>query len=250
LAERVWAAAESAAVNRVLIFQQARQDRTPIDPELINKEVQRQRSSAGCRPGFDEGALRLQVESSLRYTRAAEKIAGNIPRPTHQDVLRFYDLYRENFRRPPSIRARHIVKHIDELQTEAQALAGIQVAAAALIAGASFSDVVANHSDCTDNGGDLGTFERGIMVEEFDNVVFSLTPGERSAIFQTAFGYHIAEVTECNADGVADFEDVRGDIERVMIAMTTQEKLLRGLETLRTTSTITRVANQSRATGT
>ena len=42
------------------------------------------------------------------------------------------------------------------------------------------------HPGFKGGGGDLGSFERGVMVEEFDNVVFAMKPGERSPIFRNA----------------------------------------------------------------
>jgi peptidyl-prolyl cis-trans isomerase C len=44
-------------------------------------------------------------------------------------------------------------------------------------------------------GGELGTFGRGQMVPEFDQVVFSAPVGVVQGPVKTQFGYHLVEVT-------------------------------------------------------
>jgi peptidyl-prolyl cis-trans isomerase C len=63
--------------------------------------------------------------------------------------------------------------------------------------GADFADLAKAHSKCPSGkqGGDLGSFGRGAMVPEFDQVVFSAPVGEVQGPVKTSFGYHLLEVT-------------------------------------------------------
>ena len=64
--------------------------------------------------------------------------------------------------------------------------------------GADFAEVARQHSTCPSGqtGGELGTFGRGQMVPEFDQVVFTADLGQVQGPVQTQFGYHLIEVTE------------------------------------------------------
>jgi peptidyl-prolyl cis-trans isomerase C len=64
-------------------------------------------------------------------------------------------------------------------------------------AGADFAEIAKEHSDCPSKmqGGDLGSFGRGQMVKEFDDVVFSAELNTVQGPIKTQFGYHLIEVT-------------------------------------------------------
>ncbi|MEM7541370.1 MAG: peptidylprolyl isomerase [Pseudomonadota bacterium] len=84
--------------------------------------------------------------------------------------------------------ARHIL-----VETEAQC----ETLKQEIAAGADFADVARQHSTCPSSaqGGDLGTFGPGMMVPEFDKVVFSGDVGVVHGPVQTQFGFHLLEIT-------------------------------------------------------
>jgi peptidyl-prolyl cis-trans isomerase C len=63
--------------------------------------------------------------------------------------------------------------------------------------GADFAEVAKEHSQCPSGarGGDLGTFQQGQMVPEFDQVVFNDELNTVHGPVKTQFGYHLLEIT-------------------------------------------------------
>ena len=84
--------------------------------------------------------------------------------------------------------ARHILvktqEQCEELKTQIEA-------------GADFSDVAKAHSTCPSkrDGGALGEFGPGMMVPEFDKVVFDEEVGVVHGPVATQFGFHLLEIT-------------------------------------------------------
>lgn len=61
----------------------------------------------------------------------------------------------------------------------------------------SFEEAATQHSQCPSGkqGGDLGSFGPGMMVPEFDRVVFNEEVGKVHGPVQTQFGFHLVEIT-------------------------------------------------------
>lgn len=84
--------------------------------------------------------------------------------------------------------ARHILVSTEDKCNELKA---------AIEGGADFAQVARENSSCPSSrdGGNLGSFGRGMMVREFDEVVFSAPVGVVQGPVKTQFGYHLVEVT-------------------------------------------------------
>ncbi len=85
--------------------------------------------------------------------------------------------------------ARHIL-----VDTEKQCLE----LKARIDAGEDFTAIARKYSSCPSKaqGGGLGSFSPGMMVKEFDTVVFSAEVNSLQGPVKTQFGYHLLEVTE------------------------------------------------------
>ena len=134
---------------------------------------------------------------------------------TPQDVQRYYEDNKDQYSTPEQVQASHIL-----LKTEGKDDAAVKKQAEDLLAkikgGADFAALAKKFSEDQGSGaqgGDLGAFERGKMVREFDEVAFSLKPGEISDLVKTQFGYHIIKGGEKQPAKTRSLEEARAQIE-------------------------------------
>jgi hypothetical protein len=88
-AQRIRAAAEQCAQDRILIEQAAMNDPRPISDDSIDNEVTRQISAWNCRTAFDRGELRRLIEHNLRVQRIRQELVVGAVEPTAENVETF-----------------------------------------------------------------------------------------------------------------------------------------------------------------
>lgn len=101
------------------------------------------------------------------------------------------------------IEARHILVtwsgawRAPSSRTRDDALARANAALEALRGGAPFGQIAAEYSDdaTARSGGALGTIAPGQLIPAFEDAAFALQVGQRSAIVETPYGFHIIERT-------------------------------------------------------
>lgn len=102
---------------------------------------------------------------------------------------------------PDSVRARHILIPVNDPQTgqpinpDSTAKKLADSILTAVKGGADFAALAAKYSSdgSKDQGGDLGTFEYGKMVPEFNTFCFTKPVGSKDVV-QTQFGYHVIDI--------------------------------------------------------
>jgi peptidyl-prolyl cis-trans isomerase D len=134
-----------------------------------------------------------------------------------KEISDFYELNQERFKDPKEIKARHILFKVssdasksEETEAKEKALAILQRARD----GEDFSALARKHSQdpAASEGGDLGYFERGKMVKPFEELAFTLKPGEIGGPVRTRFGWHIIKVDDIKDAAIKTLPDVRDQI--------------------------------------
>ncbi len=77
--------------------------------------------------------------------------------------------------------------------------------------GEDFAELARQYSEDSTrmDGGDVGLFNRGMMVPAFEAMAFSLQPGEISDIIETPFGVHILRLEERRESRLLPLDEVR-----------------------------------------
>ena len=142
--------------------------------------------------------------------------------PSNDDLKNLYDDNAELYTNPERRRAQHILVESEELAKDL--LNQIKQ-------GADFAELAKANSEDTsssEEGGDLGFFERELMGAEFDEAAFAMNIGDVSEVVATDYGYfHIIKLTDIEPETMQSFDEVQEQLVSLYIR-TAKEKLLFG----------------------
>lgn len=134
----------------------------------------------------------------------------------------FYDENKDIFHNN-QVKARHIL--VEEEETAKEVIAKLE-------AGEDFAKLAGEYSTepgAGERGGDLGYFQKGKMVKEFEDAAFALEIGEISEPVKTDFGYHVILV-EDKIDETTEFEEAKGQIVQYLKSLDYQKHIEESLE--------------------
>ncbi|OGV54829.1 MAG: hypothetical protein A2X45_02090 [Lentisphaerae bacterium GWF2_50_93] len=214
-----------------------------IPPEQLAEMLKKQ--------GMTEEAIKKRIGISLAIQKWIEEKVVNDIKISDEDVEKFYKENQDRFKKPETVQASHILIRPEEIDAEKaktmsdadkkkasdelkqKALKKTQEILAKLKGGEDFAKLAKENSACPskEKGGDLGAFEKGKMVPEFEKSAFSLKPGEMSDIVETKFGYHIIKVTEKSEAATVPLKDVKSFILDNMKKQKTSEAVQKLIET-------------------
>lgn len=150
--------------------------------------------------------LKYLEDRALRRAFFAERIAASV---TDEAVQAAYDALVAGFTPEDELRASHILVASKE---DADAIK------AELATGKPFADLAKEKSidpSAAQNGGDLGYFSRGMMVQPFEEAAFGLADsGQVSEPVESQFGWHVIRLEDKRQSQPPALDAVRPQLEQ------------------------------------
>lgn len=178
---------------------------------LSEEQFDRELRGAGYSPqGYREFMKKQLGRLKLLQQRVRSKV-----KVTDEDLKAEYAKYARLESQDVELKARHIIVALAP-NAPADKVAAAKAKAEALAQearapGVDFAELAKKKSEgpSATDGGDLGTFRRGTMMEEFERVAFALKENEISDPIRTRFGFHVIKVEERKPIGVASFDEMK-----------------------------------------
>jgi len=141
-----------------------------------------------------------------------------------QEIDNYYEDYRDQFKQEKQVKAMHILFRVpsnatadQEEKIKGKALSVLEKARS----GRDFSQLAKEYSEDTstkDQGGDLGYFSKGQMIESFEETAFNMEKGQISDLIKATYGYQIIKVEDIKEERMKDLSEVRDQISDKLIS--------------------------------
>ncbi len=169
---------------------------------------------------FFEGSKQAYLTEprvKLRYITFLHEQALATTQVSDQEIEQYYKLNPDRFSTPEQRQARHILLRSDakdNAELQAARRKKLETILALAKAGKDFSQLAREHSEDSTgkNGGDLGFFSKGQMVQPFAEAAFALKEGEVSGIVETQFGLHLVKLEKIKPASVTTLAAAREQI--------------------------------------
>ncbi len=193
-------------IDTRLQLQEADREKIVVDESEVNEELENRMKRFGARnlgeletmvkaQGLTMEAVRRRVRESLRIAKILRRKVTLRVTVTDQEIDRYLAENRDKLEAGLTYHARHILVVPEGDSDAAWETARIraEMIRGQLQAGADFGELARQYSRDASarEGGDLGILRRGELAQEIEARILSLAPGEVSAPYRSALGYHI-----------------------------------------------------------
>lgn len=203
-------------ITEEVVGQEAKAKNITMTDADISAEIAALKIDYGTEENFQSflsyyGMAEEDLKKELKLTTLIRLLLQDTVEVTDEEIQTYFDENKANLGgSEEQVRASHILVSDKELAEDLLAQ---------LKNGADFAELAAQYgTDATAaNGGDLGFFSYGDMVEEFSKAAFALDVNELGDIVESEFGYHLILKTDYKEAVEADFDAVKDAIKIKLI---------------------------------
>ena len=207
-------------VEQLLIIEMAEQDSVEILDKDVDKALNQQIENIISQTGGKEQAeavlgkkiseFKRSYRDDMRGKLLAEKYTSSLTSSisvSRGDVVDFYNTYKDSMPSFPTLyKTHHILLEIKPSEkSQKTAYEKTLTIKKEITQGLSFEEAAKKYSSdpgSKDKGGNLGYVSRGVFVDEFEKVVFTVEKNKLTDPVKTQYGYHLIEVLERTGEKV------------------------------------------------
>ncbi|HYF02783.1 MAG TPA: peptidylprolyl isomerase [Patescibacteria group bacterium] len=209
-----------ALINEKLIVTKAIEDSITVTEEEVTQRldytIQNLIQQFGSEKRVEEvyqhsiAWIRREFREEIRKQALSEKLRqqkfGDL-KASQREVEEFYAMYRDSLPPTPAqVELFHIVKNVQATNSAKEnALNLARRIRDSIMNGGDFADFARRNSadpGSATAGGDLGWFDKGKLMPEYEKAAYSLTQNEISQPVETPFGFHIIQLIDKRKDAV------------------------------------------------
>lgn len=205
---------EHLIIQKILLAK-AKEDTITVDDaqvdQVLDQQIQAWIQQIGGEKKLEEyfgmplNKIRREFREEIRDRLIVEKVQQEFMQKisiTRPEVVEFYNTMKDSLpEMPERVNISHILLEIKARgKAREEALQKIREIRKKIVeGGADFAAMARLYSEdpgSARQGGELGFIQRGDFVKEFEEVAFSLEPGQVSDVVETRFGFHIIQMIE------------------------------------------------------
>lgn len=216
LVEQYGAKTLDALISDKIIELEVAKNKVEITSEQVDKEIESMANYYGGMEALDNAMKSYNMtmedmKDNVKMNLSLKKLVGSNIIISDEEIVSYFEENKESFNQEEQVNASHVLVESEELAKEIREK---------LVAGEDIAELAKEYSTdegTKNNGGNLGFFGRGEMVESFDKAAFTLNIGEISEPIKSNYGYHVIIVNEKKEAKLANLEDSKDDIKEMLL---------------------------------
>jgi parvulin-like peptidyl-prolyl isomerase len=231
----IWAARQNISVadGELEQMEASIRERNNMSPDQFEKAL----ASTGDTPESFRENLRVQITINKALGLA-------LSQKVQISDSELQELYLKTYPRKTVLEVSHILLAVDKgasVEKDESVRRNAEQVIAQIAGGSSFDSMVSEYSQdgsSADKGGQLGTFSEGELLPELEKIAVTLEAGEVGGPVRTSAGYHILLLESRGTSEPPPFSEVRGTLERSLMAEREESVRTRWLNELKETTYI------------